>query len=258
MTEKNPFILLGLVALMSGTAPIFPAAAQPSILAQVLDSRAAVVEVVAENVDLFRDGKGRTAFDPRTGRVVILKNVKKSSYRREAAGVIIHPSGVIVTNAHVVHKANFIWIHLYNGQEFPADIAGYIGNLDLAFLKIEYPTPLPAVPIADSDRIKLGDEIITVGHSFVLNQTVSGGKVIGLGTSHAKRKAGQRRTDLIQTSFNLYEGDSGGPLFDAQGRLIGLMTAKENKTDHSSFAVPSNKINAFLKDYLRSGKLPHK
>ena len=258
MTQKYRLRLLILALLVAMFAAVHPSAAQPSILAQVLNSRAALVEVVSINENLYRDGKGRTAFNPQTGQLVVLQNIKKSSYSREGAGVVIHPSGVIVTNAHIVHLADFIWIRLHNGQEFPADVAGYIGNLDLAFLKIEYPTDLSAVPLADSDQIQLGDEIMTVGNSFLLNQTVSGGQVIGLGTNRTQRKVGQLRTDLIQTSFNLYEGDSGGPLFDSQGRLIGLMTAKENAADHSSFAVPSNKIKSFLDDYLRSGKLPRK
>jgi len=255
MTKQN-FILAVTLAVMLTVIAARSATAQQSILAHVLDSRSALVEVIAENVNHYKDGRPQAAFNPKTGQIVTLHSIKRSSYRREGAGVIIHPAGMIVTNAHVVHKANFIWIRLYNGQEFPADVAGFIGNLDLAFLKIEYPTSLPAVPIADSDLIQLGDEIMTVGHSFLLNQTVSGGQVIGLGTSRAHRRNGRHRTDLIQTTFNLYEGDSGGPLFDAQGRLIGLMTAKETSADHSSFAVPSNKIKNFLQEYLRTRKLP--
>ena len=167
------------------------------------------------------------------------------------AGVVIDPSGIIITNGHTVDKANKITVAFKDNTVWPAEVLLVINNLDLGFLKVNVPSPLPIVTIADSDQITLGDEIITVGNSEFLKQTVSGGKIKGLGTSRSRQD--QNQTDLIQTTVNLYKGDSGGPLFDHEGRLIGLMTASETAHDHSSFAVPSNKIKKYLEE-IKSGK----
>jgi len=254
---KRPLriLTLNIYLLLILTPPVL--FAQSSILEQILNTRQALVEVLAENISLHRSDSGHVALNPQTGQLVHLQNIKKSAYTRQGAGVIIHPSGVLVTNAHIIHKADRISIILADGQQVPARIVRYLNELDLALLKIDTPSPLHAVTLADSDQIRLGDEIMTVGHSFLLNQTVSGGRVIGLGTSLSKIQKGQTRTELIQTSFNLYEGDSGGPLFDRQGHLIGLMTAKEMNADHSSFAVPSNRIARYLNGYLKSLKDPN-
>jgi len=244
---KVPVILTGLLLVAPAVLK-----AQPSILNELLTHRAALVEVQAKNLSLYRSPPGPVALDAKTGRLIVRQNVKQASYFREGAGVIIHPSGVIVTNAHIVHRAGRITVVMPDKNKLNAQVVGFINAIDLALLKVSPPSDLPWVRLADSDQIRLGDEIFTVGHSFLLNQTVSGGKVIGLGTSRAAPRQGHRRTELIQTTFNLYEGDSGGPLFNNRGQLIGLMTAKETKADHSSFAVPSNRIAQYLKEYLQN------
>ena len=174
-----------------------------------------------------------------------------ASYRRYGAGVIVHPAGVIVTNAHTVNKATGIQIMLHDNTVVPAKIVRFINNIDLAILQIQSPSPLQAVVIADSDELKLRDEIITVGNSSLLKQSITAGHITGLGTSRSLEHQGIHRTDLIHTSINLYEGDSGGPLFDRKGQLVGLIVAKETTADHSSFAIPSNKIMPYLVDYLQ-------
>jgi S1-C subfamily serine protease len=178
------------------------------------------------------------------------RKVAVGSYQRRAAGIIIHDSGVIVTNAHTVQLADHIQIVFADKTAVPAQVGRVIKNLDLALLQVAVPFPLIPVTLADSDQIRLGDEIITIGSSPLLDKTISGGKVIGIGTNRSLPQQGERRTDLIQTTVNLYQGDSGGPLFDRQGRLIGLMTAKETSADHSSFAIPSNQILKHLKAYM--------
>lgn len=228
-----------------------PGFGQTSIIDQIQQTQNSIVAIRADVSSFYKAPGQKMAIDPATGRMVVLRTLTKASYRRDGAGVIVHRAGIIVTNAHVVDKANEIKVILHDKTEVPAKVIRLIENLDVALLKIDPPYPVAAVPIADSDRIRLGDEIITVGNSQLLNQTVSGGKVIGLGVNKTEYKAGNTRTDLIQTTINLYEGDSGGPLFDRNGFLIGLMTAKETAADHSSFAVPSNRIKQYLLEYLK-------
>ena len=207
------------------------------------------MSITAQNLDMAQS-KPAAARDPKTGKIVILRNVKAAQYNRNGAGVLIHPSGIIVTNAHTILRADQIQITFYNQENLPAQVIKVINDLDIALLKVSLPRPIQPVELADSDKIRLGDEVITVGNSTYLKQTISGGKIIGLGTTRTNPKTGQPQTDLIQTTVNLYQGDSGGPLFDHKGRLIGLMTAKEMAAEHSSFAVPSNKIKKYLQECL--------
>lgn len=226
-----------------------PALAQPSIIDQIQKSQGSIVSIRATNTDVFQTAPAIVGRDP-SGRILMARKVVSPSYNRGGAGVIIDQSGIIITNSHTVHKANNITIILSDNSEHPAEVLKVINDLDLAFLKIKPPYPLKAVPMADSDRVQLRDEIITVGNSSLLKQTISGGKVIGLGVS-TNQIGKETETKLIQTSINLYEGDSGGPLFDHRGSLIGLMTAKEMGADHSSFAVPSNKIKYYLEELTK-------
>ena len=208
--------------------------AQPSILDEVIKSQAAIVSITAQNVDIAQTAKPAAARDPRTGKIVILRNVKAAQFNRGGAGVIIHSSGILVTNAHTILRADSIQITFHDGQTAPAQVIKVVNDLDIALLKISLPHPVPTVQLADSDKIHLGDKIITVGNSAFLKQTVSGGKIIGIGTTRTNPKTGRQQTDLIQTTINVYQGDSGGPLFNHKGQLIGLMTAKEMAADHSS------------------------
>jgi S1-C subfamily serine protease len=241
--------LTGIVLLLSP-----PGNAQHSLLDQILQDQPAIVSIESDITGWYQTPRQGAAIDPQTGRMVVLRNVARASYHRSGAGVIIHPLGIIVTNAHNVKNANKIVVVFSNSTRVAARLVTLVDNNDLALLQIKPPFPLQVISIADSDKIALGEEIITIGNSPMLKQTVSGGKVTGLGTSHTLRQQGQNRTDLIRTSLNLYHGDSGGPLFDRKGQLIGLLTASETSTDHSSFAIPSNQIRIHLNNYLKTLK----
>ncbi len=226
-----------------------PALAQHSILSQIMASQDSMVDIIAENIRVGASVRG-PVLDPRSGRVGLLRSVQQASYRRAGAGMIIHPSGIIVTNAHTVNRANRVMVQLRNNQKMPAEVIRLVNHLDMAFLRVQAPGPLPSVPLADSDQTHLGDQVLTIGSSPLLKQTVSGGTIIGLGRTRAATSRGQTQNALLQTTINLYEGDSGGPLFNNQGGLIGLMTAQETGADHSSFAIPSNQILEHLKKYF--------
>ena len=224
--------------------------AQSSIIDQIQKSQPAIVTIVSEASGVYRSPEVNVAKNPKTGQVVAAHHLAKASYQRYGAGVVVHPAGIIVTNAHTVTKADHIQVILADNTRLPAKVINLIDNLDLALLKIDPPAPMPYVTIADSDKLELGQEVITVGNSQYLKQTISGGKIIGLGTNRTQQTQGKKRTDLIQTTINIYQGDSGGPLFDKEGNLIGLMTAKESRSIRSSFAIPSNKIIKYLATYL--------
>jgi S1-C subfamily serine protease len=245
---------LFLSALLLGMILFEPSSlfAQPSILDQMLKTQDSVVTVTAENTNVFKSRPKIAGINPQTKKLVVLQEMPVATYERGGAGVVIHPSGVIVTNAHIIHKANQIKIVFPDGTKVRAELISFAHDLDFSLLKIDPPFPLQAVVLADSDQIHLGDEVMTIGNSAFLKQTISGGKIIGLGTHEGNKNDTARQTDLIQTTINLYQGDSGGPLLDRQGHLIGLMAAKETAADHSSFAIPSNIIARSLAEYLKT------
>ncbi len=242
--------LTRLSCFLAALAAAVPAQAQPfNILNRMIQAQESIVRIHSINpVTSSPSHAGIVDGNPPALRILRLSPL--GFYERTGAGVVIDRSGVIVTNAHIIVNAHRIQIDLDNGDTFPAQVITVLNNTDIALLKVQTPYPLRAVAIADSNKIKLGQEVFTVGSSDLLDKTISGGKIIGIGVDQTLEQAGVRQTQLIQTTVNLYKGDSGGPLFDSHGRLIGIMTADEAARDHSSFAIPANIIKKFLLEYL--------
>lgn len=227
--------------------------AQPSVLEVMEDISPCVVDITSEATKTFQAGKPARVVDKRTGRTVILHNLKTAGLTKSGAGVVIDSSGLIVTNAHVVANAKVIMVTLHNKTRVHAKIVRFFPQDDLAILSVAPSPPLMAIKFANSEAIKLKDDVVTIGHSNLLDQTVSGGKVIGLGKSESEsnRKKSDKPTELFQVNMNIYKGDSGGPLFNKYGELIGLMVAGQTEHDRSSFAISSNKIRRYYSDYLK-------
>ncbi|VAW16452.1 hypothetical protein MNBD_BACTEROID05-776, partial [hydrothermal vent metagenome] len=171
-----------------------------------------------------------------------------TSYR-QGAGVIVDPSGIIITNLHTIAYMNQIEAKLYDGASFKAKIIHLMPQHDLALLKINSPRSLIPIEFADSNKVRLGQNIINAGHSKWLRNTLSGGKIIGLG-----RNKIDNHLEILEINVDLYEGDSGGPVLDRQGRLLGIMTAKRNDRNNMSFAIPSNEIGKLYLDYLKRNR----
>jgi S1-C subfamily serine protease len=225
--------------------------AQSSIIDEIQKLQPAIVGIKAVNTDIYASKPQIAGINPQTGKLVIMRKAGGAKYDRYGAGVIIHPSGIIVTNAHTMVNADGIKVILHDETELPAQVLLAVKDLDFGLLKIDLPYPVDPVALGDSNDVQLRDEVITVGNSSFLKQTISGGKVKSLGTSRSNKIEGApRANDLIHTTINMYEGDSGGPLFNKKGALIGLVTAKEVASDHSSFAIPINQVKFYLDEYL--------
>lgn len=232
-------------------------AQEPSIIETMLRLKPSLVEVNAVNAAAVNMPHNRGYFkDPKTGKILVIdRGARVASYERNGAGVILSTNGVIVTNAHVVGNAQMVKVLLENGQKLNARVVRYAPDLDLALLKIEWPQKLRAVPIADSALIRLNQEIFTVGSSPLLKEAMTGGRITGLASSRNAYYSNAYESDFFETSMDIYRGDSGGPLFNRNGELIGLMTAKLLSQGHSSFAVSSNKIRRYLIAYLRESRI---
>lgn len=164
------------------------------------------------------------------------------SYERHGAGIIIDPSGIIVTNTHIIINAPHILVSLSNGKVLEAKVL-LVGEGDFSLIKIESPTKLRAIPWADSSQARLGEPIMAYGSSDLNRQSMLGGIITGLIESKSTGYV-----ELLELNLNLYQGDSGGPILDQNGQLLGLVMGKEKNEDRKSYAIASNKIR---QDYLK-------
>ena len=155
------------------------------------------------------------------------------------SGFIIDPSGLIVTNNHVIDGADEITVILSDNTKLKATVVGRDERLDVALLKVTPEKPLVAVPFADSATARVGDWVIAIGNPFGLGGTVTAGIVSAL---QRDIRSGPY-DEYIQTDASINQGNSGGPLFNMNGEVIGINTAIYSRSGGSigiGFAVPSN------------------
>ncbi len=165
------------------------------------------------------------------------------------SGFIIDPSGLVVTNNHVIADADEISVILNDGTKLKADLVGKDTKSDLALLRVHYGKPLKAVKFGDSDKLRLGEWVIAIGNPFSLGGTVTAGIV-----SARNRDINSGPYDnYIQTDAAINRGNSGGPLFNLNGEVVGVNTAIISPSGGSigiGFAVPSDSAVAVV-DQLR-------
>ncbi|MFW6115047.1 MAG: DegQ family serine endoprotease [Thermodesulfobacteriota bacterium] len=178
---------------------------------------------------------------------------KEHRQKSLGSGFVIDKEGLILTNNHVVEKAEEISVTLSDESEFPATIVGRDPKTDLALIRIESDHPLTPLPFGDSDQLEVGDWVVAIGNPFGLGNTVTAGivsakgRIIGAGPYD----------DFIQTDVSINPGNSGGPLLNTAGKVIGINTAIFSRSGGNigiGFAIPVTMAKDLLPQ-LKEGKV---
>ena len=170
------------------------------------------------------------------------------------SGFIVDPSGLIVTSHHVVKGADAVTVTLQDGRKLEAEVVGVDPKTDLALIEVGAGESLPVVEFGDSDRTRVGDWVVAVGNPFGLGGTVTAGIVSGRGRDIGSGPY----DDFLQIDAPINRGNSGGPLFDRSGRVVGVNTAIFSPTGGNvgiGFAIPANVAKSVVESLRTDGKV---
>ncbi len=170
--------------------------------------------------------------------------------RASGSGVIVDPTGYILTNNHVIENAAEIMVRLSDSRKFTARLVGRDPKTDLAVLKIDARGPLPAAELGDSDRLRVGQWAIAIGNPFGLDRTVT----VGIISATARTRVGLATYEnFIQTDASINPGNSGGPLLNLDGRVVGVNTAIVAGGKGIGFAIPINEAKDIMRQLITRG-----
>jgi serine protease Do len=170
---------------------------------------------------------------------------------------VYDPSGLILTNNHVIDEATDIHVIFGNEREMTATVVGRDPPTDVAVLRVEA-TGLPYLSLGDSDSARVGDWVVAIGNPFGLSHTVSAGIISARGrTGQDVRGLGEENAyyNFIQTDASINPGNSGGPLLDLRGRVVGINTAIRAQANNIGFAIPINMVKELLPRLIRDGTI---
>lgn len=245
----------------SGAAPALPSGASPVTGAPIVNAPVQVVappgaQTPASFADLAAKADAAVVF------VKTLQERRGITGRRQVVGegvgsaFVYDPSGLIITNNHVIEGASEIYVVFGRKRQVKATIVGRDPRTDVAVIRVEEKN-LPFLPLGDSEAIRVGDWVVAIGNPFGLSHTVSAGIISARSRTIADVKGLDESGyyDFLQTDASINPGNSGGPLLDMAGRVVGVNTAIRRSANNIGFAIPVNMIKELLPRLLADGTI---
>jgi serine protease Do len=196
--------------------------------------------------------------EPAVVNITISEGQERTPFSREGtgSGVIVNPTGYIITNQHVVRLASNIIVKLADSREFKARVVGQDSLTDLAVIKIDPPESLPAASMGDSDKLKVGDWVLAIGSPFGLDQTVTAGIISA--KDRITNSGSTAFQQFLQTDAAINPGNSGGPLVNLQGEVVGINTQIATASgvfNGIGFALPSSTAVEVYNQLVSQGRV---
>jgi 2-alkenal reductase len=243
--------ILALLPMLAALACAGPAASK----SRTIDPRNALGEAERATIALFERVSPSVV-----GVTVIIGADDPSKFTvNTGSGFIWDGVGNIITNEHVVHGAGTITVWLASGDQFDAEIVGVAPNYDLAVIRPKEKRSLPpTVVVGSSAGLKVGQSAYVIGSPWGLDQSLTTGVISGL-RRQLPTTRGHEITNIIQTDAAVYPGNSGGPLLDSAGRLIGVITISYRLDAPSTalgFAIPSDVVTRIVPELISNGRIP--
>ena len=257
-------VLVGTLALGAGAGAVAYSVAHPSSATTVV--RQVPVQTSEPAADSSALTPGQIYRQTYKGVVEITVSTPQQTpmgnqeAQAQGSGFVIDSDGHIVTNDHVVENADSVSVRFWNGDTYSASVVGTDPSTDLAVIKVDAPSSiLHPVSLGDSSSVQVGDPVVAIGSPFGLEETVTTGIVSAL---HRQMQALNKFTinDSIQTDAAINHGNSGGPLFNAAGQVIGVNSQIAGSTGANvgiGFSIPSNTVRSIADTLISSGKVEH-
>src|SRR5215470_9358453 len=245
----RPFLLVGLGLLVLPAARADVARRRSPVVDVVQKVGPAVVFIGTEQV-VDRRMRGTPLEDLLLGDG---RRAQRQTVQSLGSGVIIDPSGIIVTNDHVIRGASAVHVVLADGRQIDAEVVGADAQNDLAVLRVQSKTPLPAAKLGTSSDLMIGETVVAIGSPFGLTKTVTSGVLSAVGRSFKAND--QLYIDFLQTDAAINPGNSGGPLLNLDGEVVGINTAIFSGAQGIGFAIPVDKVRRILQELRSFGKV---